>query len=56
VFKAPANETLRGALALEFDIDDETQKDLRVNVIRSFPGRGIRVWGARTRTSNALWK
>jgi phage tail sheath protein FI len=27
-----------------------------VNVIRSFPGRGIRVWGARTITSNALWK
>ena len=27
-----------------------------VNAIRSFPGRGIRVWGARTLTSNALWK
>ena len=23
---------------------------------RNFPGRGIRVWGARTLTSNALWK
>jgi hypothetical protein len=59
VFKAPANETLRGALALEFDIDDETQNDLNakgVNVIRGFPGRGIRVWGARTLTSDALWK
>lgn len=59
VFKAPANETLRGALDLEFDINDRTQDVLNprgVNVIRRFPGRGIRVWGARTLTSNALWK
>ena len=27
-----------------------------VNLIRSFPGRGIRVWGARTISSNGLWK
>src|SRR5262249_10816946 len=26
------------------------------NFLRRFPGRGIRVWGARTLTSNALWK
>jgi phage tail sheath protein FI len=59
VFKAPANEVVRGALALEYEINDGTQDDLNpkgVNVIRSFPGRGIRVWGARTITSNPLWK
>ena len=59
VFKAPANETLRGALDLEYDINDNKQDDLNpkgVNVIRRFPGRGIRVWGARTLSSNALWK
>ena len=59
VFKAPANDIVRGALSLEFDINDENQDVLNprgVNVIRSFPGRGIRVWGARTMTSNALWK
>ena len=59
VFKAPANEILRGALALEFDINDETHDVLNprgVNVVRSFPGRGIRVWGARTITSDSLWK
>ena len=59
VFKAPANEIVRGALSLEFDINDNMQDDLNpkgVNVVRSFPGRGIRVWGARTITSNALWK
>jgi uncharacterized protein len=59
VFKSPANETLRGVLDLEFDINDNTQDTLNprgVNVIRQFPGRGIRIWGARTITSNALWK
>jgi hypothetical protein len=59
VFKAPANEILRGVLDLEIDIDDGKQDDLNpkgVNVTRNFPGRGIRVWGARTITSNALWK
>ncbi len=59
VFKAPANETVRGALALAADINDRAQGDLNpkgVNVIRSFPGRGIRIWGARTLSSNGLWK
>jgi uncharacterized protein len=59
VFKAPANEIARGALAIEYDINDRIQDDLNpkgVNVVRSFPGRGIRVWGARTMSSNALWK
>lgn len=59
VFKAPANEILRGALSVEYDINDSLQDDLNpkgVNAIRSFPGRGIRVWGARTLASNTLWK
>jgi len=59
VFKAPANEIVRGALALEFDVDDGAQEILNpksVNVIRQFPGRGIRLWGARTLSSDALWK
>lgn len=59
VFKAPANEIARGALDLEYDINDRQHGVLNprgVNVIRKFPGRGIRVWGARTLTSNTLWK
>lgn len=59
VFKAPANEIVRGALDLEFNIDERGQEVLNprgVNVIRQFPGRGIRVWGARTLSSDALWK
>lgn len=59
VFKAPANEILRGAIELAADINDAQQDQLNprgVNVTRSFAGRGIRVWGARTLSSNALWK
>lgn len=59
VFKAPANETVRGAVDLRFDINDKAQDVLNprgVNAIRRFPGRGIRVWGARTLSSNGLWK
>lgn len=59
VWKAPANETVAGALDLEYDIDTGTQEVLNprgVNVIRRFPGRGIRVWGARTLSSDPLWK
>lgn len=59
VFKAPANEGVRGALDLQFSVDDRLQdvlNPLGVNAIRKLPGRGIRVWGARTLSSDALWK
>jgi hypothetical protein len=59
VFKAPANEIVRGALDVRFDINDSTQGVMNprgVNAIRKFPGRGIRVWGARTLSSDGLWK
>ena len=59
VWKAPANETVRGAVSLKFDINDAQQEVLNprgVNAIRSFPGRGIRVWGGRTLSANSLWK
>lgn len=59
VFKAPANEIARGALDVKYEINDNVQGVLNpngVNVIRSFPARGIRVWGARTLSSNGLWK
>jgi hypothetical protein len=59
VHKAPANEIVRGARALQFDINKRQQDILNpigVNVIRVFPGRGIRVWGARTTSTDPLWK
>jgi len=59
VDKAPANETIDGILSLEKDIDSEKQGILNpkgINVIRSFPGRGYLVWGARTISRKPMWK
>ncbi len=59
VHKAPANETVRGAIEVEFPITKGEQDILNprnINCIRSFPGRGILVWGARTMSLDSLWK
>jgi len=59
VHKAPANEALRGAVELQFRISKGKQDILNprgVNCIRVFPGRGIRIWGARTVSSDPIWK
>jgi phage tail sheath protein FI len=58
VFKAPANEEIFGVLDLETQIDTGIQDKLnpaRVNCLRAFPGRGIRVWGARTVGADVEW-
>lgn len=59
VFKAPANETLRNVVGLSSLYGKGEQDILNpkgVNLIRNFTGQGIRVWGARTSSSNAMWK
>lgn len=59
VHKAPANEVVRGCTGLSCSYNEGEQDILNpigVNLIRSFTGRGIRVWGARTISSNGLWK
>ncbi len=66
VHKAPANEKINGALGLEkTDSGDariitkglqEVLNPKGINCIIPFPGRGIRVWGARTISSEPLWK
>lgn len=59
VHKAPANEIVRGALGLKYGITKGEQDLLNpkgINCIRSFPNRGIRVWGARTVSSDASWR
>lgn len=58
VHKAPANELLQGVMGLERLLSNEDQAFLnpkRVNCIRAFPGRGIRVWGARTLSGDDAW-
>jgi uncharacterized protein len=59
VHKAPANEVVRGAIGVEMQITKGEQDILNpigINCIRTFPGRGIRVWGARTLSSDASWR
>jgi phage tail sheath protein FI len=61
VHKAPANEVMRGAVDLEFPVPKANQDILNprgVNCARDFrsDGRGIRMWGARTMSSNGEWK
>lgn len=59
VHKAPANEVVRACVGLDCQFNKGEQDILNpkgVNLIRAFPGQGIRVWGARTASSNASWK
>jgi phage tail sheath protein FI len=59
VHKAPANEVVRGALRFSRHVDKGTQdvlNPLGINCLRFFEGRGYRVWGARTMSSDPEWK
>jgi len=59
VHKSPANEVVRSALGFEVMIDKGQQDILNpeaINCLRYFEGRGYRVWGARTLTSDPEWK
>jgi phage tail sheath protein FI len=59
VHKAPANEVVRGAISLEVQItknEHDLLNPVGINCLRTFPGRGIRVWGARTLSSDPAWR
>ena len=59
VHKAPANEPVKSCLSLDCQYNKGEQDILNpkgVNLIRYFTGQGIRVWGARTCSSNTLWR
>ncbi|WP_432666847.1 phage tail sheath subtilisin-like domain-containing protein [Wukongibacter baidiensis] len=59
VHKAPANEIVRACVSLDCQYNKGEQDILNpigVNLIRFFAGQGIRVWGARTLSSNPLWR
>jgi phage tail sheath protein FI len=59
VHKAPANEVVRGAVGLATQLtkgEHDLLNPAGINCIRAFPGRGIRVWGARTLSSEAEWR
>jgi phage tail sheath protein FI len=59
VFKAPANEVVSGAIGFEQTINKAQQDVLNpegINCFRFFEGRGFRLWGARTISSEPEWK
>jgi phage tail sheath protein FI len=59
VWKAPANEVVRGIVGLRSYITTGEQEILNprgVNCIRRFEGRGLRVWGARTLSSDPEYR
>ncbi|MBD2233307.1 phage tail sheath family protein [Phormidium tenue] len=63
VHHAPANQPMEGLLDLAFDLSAEVQmalgrdRDLAcINCLRTFPGRGIRIWGARTLSGDSVWR
>jgi phage tail sheath protein FI len=60
VFQSPANISVGSVIKPSIDITNEEQEDLNVplngkaiNAIRTFPGKGVLVWGARTLDGNS---
>ncbi len=59
VYSAPANEEVLGVFDLESDVSNNMQNELNpegINCLRAFPGRGIRIWGARTLCHDESWR
>ena len=58
VHKAPANETIfcTGLKTNYTKAEQDILNPEGVNLIRSFPGQGIRIWGAKTASSNSAFK
>jgi hypothetical protein len=67
--KAPANELIEGVTDLAVQLSDREHGELfgltsasgdvpagALNCLRAFPGRGIRVWGARTLSREPAWR
>jgi phage tail sheath protein FI len=58
VFKAPANEVVFGLTRFEMNVNqgrNEVLNPEHINALRFFPGRGNRVWGARTLSTDPEW-
>lgn len=60
VWKAPANVTINSVVKPSISINDYDQQELNmpmsgkaINAIRTFPGEGLKVWGARTLDGNS---
>jgi len=59
IFHAPANTLLHGAVGLANSIEDSEYEMLYpagINFLKYFPGKGIKIWGARTLSSDPNWR
>ncbi|QDU68939.1 phage tail sheath family protein [Engelhardtia mirabilis] len=59
VWKSPANIPVLGPVGMQLDFTEDESESLNpagVNLIRSFPGQGMLIWGARTSTKNVMWR
>ena len=58
VHKAPANETVfcSGLKTNYTKAEQDILNPEGINLIRSFPGQGIRIWGAKTASNNSAFK
>jgi len=59
IFHAPANTLLYGAVGLANQIEDSEYEMLYpagINLLKYFPGKGIKIWGARTLSSDPNWR
>ncbi|QHS52271.1 phage tail sheath subtilisin-like domain-containing protein [Edaphobacter sp. 12200R-103] len=59
VFKAPANLPIAGALGFEVSLNEQQNSVLNqagINCLRSFPGKGNLVWGARSVSPDSEWR
>jgi len=59
VHKAPGNEVIRGATAVTIELREDDLGQLNaesINALRVLPGRGIRIWSARTLADDPNWR
>ncbi len=59
VYKAPANEEILEAVDTSLNLIDSEQDLLNpesINCLRVHPGKGIIIWGARTLSSDPIWR
>ena len=59
IHQAPANQQIRGALGLDYALNDAEQGELNssnINASRQFRDGRVRIWGARTLTTSTQWR
>lgn len=59
IFHAPANIVVQGAAGVSRRVPDAEYEILYgrgINLLKYFPGKGIKIWGARTLSSDPEWR